>query len=383
MYEDEGSNDFAGVESDLDADFMNGEVIPDIDEAIISLTDEEKDALRLEVRSVVKKIDHSIMDLGGLLYRVFASKSFEKYGWETFPEYCEHEVGRKERYCRYLMSIWYGLTYKITDQEHKDAVLDLGFSKAARLIPHLNDANVEEVLKDIDGLTVTEVEDYIKVKKGKKEPVESDEEVRKFSVDLLQTQLENLQLGLRVARDITGSVSVGHGLDLMATEFIAGHSEAGTAKAELVRAHVRALQDLTGSDYAPSIDIPMLEGMMQKAIGEPDLVRGKISSAAKGPLTLKEFIIFMGSGEHESLLDAQAEDEALDDGPLDTEPEENEEHPAGCGCGECYTPGDGSQTNEWGCLPSEDVCLAHDEPLVDDQRCSEGQKKVLGEENSE
>jgi len=31
--------------------------------------------------------------------------------------------------------------------------------------------------------------------------------------------------------------------------------------------------------------------------------------------------------------------------------------------------------NSWGCIPSEDVCLAHDEPLVNRVRCSEGRKR--------
>lgn len=37
------------------------------------------------------------------------------------------------------------------------------------------------------------------------------------------------------------------------------------------------------------------------------------------------------------------------------------------------------ETNKWGCIPSEDVCLAHDEPLIDMERCSEGKIEPLGQ----
>jgi len=300
----EGLEDFEVMESDIDDAIIDERADAlDFKTAVMELTAEEKDALRQEIKDIVEGIDTNILKLGGCLYKVLGSKSFLEWGFETFDEYAEYEVKRKRRWCEYIMGVWYAITFKIQSDEIRDRLIAMGTSKAGRLAPHITEENAQELLDEVETLTVAETEGHLRKRRRKEKGLpEEKEELRKVQLELTVSQRDVMKSALEVARAVAGVNGTGEQLSLICTEFLSSHSAPGLAKEELIAAHVDGLKTLTGCNYEPSVGGDILAVLMQEGMSNPEGIRSKIKSTVKGPLTLKEFVIFMESGEFPSTV---------------------------------------------------------------------------------
>ena len=285
------------------------------------LGEDEKLVLREQAKTIVENIGVGFWSLGEVLYRIYGSRAYISYGWETFKEFCEMELGYKSRRCEYLMSLHVCLTQKLTSEEFRSRLKALGWTKASRLAPYLTEDNAEKMLKDVEGLTVGEVESYIKERSPKKPKEATDEEhppkemepgdhpVPPMEFNLALDQYRNVQTALAIAQEITGSDKKSHQLDMIALEFVSDHAASSEAKTEIIAKHLAALKGLTGVSYEPSMTMEMLEGVIESSLGNPDIVREKINSTVRGPLTLKEFVIFLRSGALSEMVAPEPEPE--------------------------------------------------------------------------
>lgn len=308
--------DFSDMESEIDEVITDSGDLFKADPDDFSFTSEEKEKMRLQARGLVNTISESFVSLGGVLYKVFGSKSYIDYGFETFDEYCELDVGFKGRKCKYLISIWNAMENKLTDEDQKKRLKDMGWTKASRVAPYIDDNNAEEILKETEGMSVSEVEEAMSVHRGKrnrnKNQGEGDEEkpeIRQVSLDMIESHYRNLKEAMDLAGDITGSQSRSQQLDLLATEFLSSHSSAGTAKGELIETHVRALKSLTGSEYEPSGAGDIMKTLIDATIEDPEKMREKISSPGAGEVLLREFREFLDSKDLSPLFTKPAVNE--------------------------------------------------------------------------
>lgn len=295
-----GFEDFTDLENEVNEIIADSKKIFEVDPKDFVFSVEEKNDMRLEARKLADTISESFVNLGGVLYKVFASKAYEDFGFETFDEYCELDVGYQRRKCQYLMSIWNAMENKLTDESVKKRLKDLGWTKASRIAPHITDANAEEILKEVEGLGVSEVEEAMSIRRGKKNKKSSEErqgldaeDVRQLSLDIIKPHYDNLKLAMDLAGEITGTQSKGQQLDLLATEFLTSNSTPGTAKSELVEVHLKGLKSLTGSSYEPSGAGDILVSLIDASLLNPEKLRSDIENPGNGDVTLKEFREFL------------------------------------------------------------------------------------------
>jgi len=266
---------------------------------VIDLTAEEIEDLRVRTKSVVSTISDSFVELGGLLYKTFASKAYESWGWETFREYCSFEIQRSERSCRYLMSIHHALEFRLTEDEHKERLKALGWTKASRVAPYINDANAEEILDNVEGFNVEEVQGYMQKHKPKKKKdedvVDKDEQVRRLELDMVESQFRVLKEAMSLAGEIGNTKSKGQQLEYISLEFLSGQSQVGAyGKEERIELHLKSLKQLTGEVYMPEVSDPaaVFGDTIKEALDSPEMVREAIGEEGDGDVTLMEFLAY-------------------------------------------------------------------------------------------
>lgn len=113
------------------------------------------------VPHLLDNIDHDYFKLGGVLSVIQANGWFQDRGFETFRAYVEGEGGIMYRKAMYLIGIYNGL---VASGVKWDQVKHLGWTKLVELTPHLTPENVDEWVGVAEGMTVAQLQDYIKAK---------------------------------------------------------------------------------------------------------------------------------------------------------------------------------------------------------------------------
>ena len=101
-------------------------------------------------------VDVNLFHMGGLLQRVIDNGWFGDY--ESFGEYVFETFGFKERKARYLIEIYASL---VTNMIPYAKVKGLGWTKLKELARFLTKENVDEWVKKVEGLSVSEVKALI------------------------------------------------------------------------------------------------------------------------------------------------------------------------------------------------------------------------------
>lgn len=107
-------------------------------------------------------VDVNLFHMGGLLQRVIDNGWFGEY--ESFGEYVFETFGFKERKARYLIEIYSSL---VTNLIPYDKVKGLGWTKLKELARFLTKENVDEWVKKVEGLSVSEVKALLAGEKDK------------------------------------------------------------------------------------------------------------------------------------------------------------------------------------------------------------------------
>ena len=176
---------------------------------------------------------------GELLYEVTRNKYWREWNvtedgisrkYESFEEYVEQELGFKRRKAYDLIDIY--RTFIVDLKLPVDKLKEISWSKARLVTKIVNDENVEDVLKEIEPMTVREVKTMVKEKRKDDPTLKSttysdDEDFVRIQLMLAPAQAENLHHALETASKISGSEKPSNNIDLICTDFLSSTAATG------------------------------------------------------------------------------------------------------------------------------------------------------------
>lgn len=177
-----------------------------------------------EVREEIKKkvvfYREAWLELAKYLYRVQLCKDYEKWGFETFYDYVEHELQIYEREARWWIQILKKFVLDLGVDE--DVLRELPWSKLRYVASVANRKNVKQVLSVVKEKTQDEVIDWAaNASKGKADMPEF--ETMKFSVT--KDQKKTIVKAMEEAKKIAQNHSDGHILEMICMDFLADHPD--------------------------------------------------------------------------------------------------------------------------------------------------------------
>lgn len=222
--------------------------------------------VRRRAKDLSQTLDLGYVELARILYQVYDTPIegdaqrgpvYRAWGYESFGEYAEKELGLHQKKAERLRKIWYILEIqcKDMDPELKERLVNLGYSKVRELVRvitlrsapiwieqaehmsyrQLNAAVVEEVRRQgVEAAVLGSADGGASPTEGgeaeERLPTFDEEEREVFKqkrFDLAPSQLENVSTALKKASAMSGSVKEGHLLDLICTDFLASNDLVG------------------------------------------------------------------------------------------------------------------------------------------------------------
>lgn len=240
-----------------------------------SMLAEAEEALRKEAKALVREIEKKYWDLGRVLYDVYdgvpggyrslmsgdgaltkRQALFNKWGYNSFGEYCEREVGIRRRtgenirYAYYWFSIHLDVNTGILNK-----VRALGRSKVYQLAGFVNSQNIEEWIKRAESLTFDELVKAIKQAKAvaavaddeerghevpdeksatpDAKPLPKPEELHVLQTSLYEGQWQTWQAAFERAKSISKSDKIGHNLELICQDFLMNNDFGKTPEGDI------------------------------------------------------------------------------------------------------------------------------------------------------
>ena len=237
---------------------------PDVTEEDLLRAEAE---LREEVKDLRKRINFTYWDLGRVLYDVYdgvpggyralmkgrGSRSerqdlFTKWGYKSFGDYCQREVGLRTRTGENLRYAyyWFAIDQKI-DQKVIDQLIPLGRSRIYLLAGVATAKNVGKWIERAKGLTHEDLKKLIKTAKSVanamnpeagESPGETmaenggDDDVKKLpkpegwhniSASLADAQWDIFQQAIERSKGMSGSDKLGNNITLICQDFLANN----------------------------------------------------------------------------------------------------------------------------------------------------------------
>lgn len=121
--------------------------------------------VRREARGLSKQIDKAYIELAEMLYTIYDTPAFNDgsqapvytafWGYSSFPEYVQEELGIHPKRAQRLMRIWYKLGIKLADLDGdiKKRIVALGFSKVRELVRVLTYKNAHSWVERAEQLS--------------------------------------------------------------------------------------------------------------------------------------------------------------------------------------------------------------------------------------
>lgn len=237
---------------------------------------EAENSLRAEAREIVKDIDNRYWDLGRVLYDVYdgvpggyrglvggdgaratRQELFRKWGYGSFGEYAEKEVGIRKRSAENLRYayFWFAITLDLPSQI-VDQIKALGRSKVYQLSGFVTQDTITLWVDRAKDLTFDELKSAIKQAKAvsagrmaditeldpKGDGKEADpsspalpkpEELHHVSTALYDGQFDTFESAMKRAKGLSGSDKMGHNMELICQDFLANNDFGATAKKDV------------------------------------------------------------------------------------------------------------------------------------------------------
>lgn len=222
--------------------------------------------IRRRAKELAHDLDLGYMELARILYQVYDAPVegdrqrgavFTTWGYTSFGEYAEKELGLHQKKAERLRLIFYTLEVQLAgmEPEIKERVVNLGYSKVRELIRVITLRNAEMWLEQAEHMTYRQLYGAV-VEEKKRQGIEEGilgpgggaserddamasgaqdafvpelgagvekETFKQERFDLAPAQLENVLLALKLCGQISGSDKKGHLLDLICTDFLAGN----------------------------------------------------------------------------------------------------------------------------------------------------------------
>lgn len=170
--------------------------------------------VRREIRALTKTIDATYRRLGALLKEVRDKELWKEYGYASFEEFCEKEIGYRDRKVRYLIATVEGFERAgVTEEE----AAELDASRAQTIAPVLTQQNKESWLSKAHSMPVRELRREVARSQGHAVPETAP---RPWTVMLFDNQREEIEQGMVLAGKAAGTDNRGEMLVAMSREFV-------------------------------------------------------------------------------------------------------------------------------------------------------------------
>lgn len=233
-------------------DDSDGVEVPEESENFIPGSKTWSRKIRRQAKSLASNLETGYMELARILYTVYDTPQdgdvtkpplFQAWGYNSFADYAEEELGLHRRKAERLRRIWYKLEVELEglDSKIKERIVKLGWSKTRELVRVLTVRNAKDWVDKAEKLNYPELLEalskYTTEREARiREAESSDEEPNpddldpavpdadKFKVEtfsLAEPQLESVKTALERASELSTSKKKGHNLDLICTDFLA------------------------------------------------------------------------------------------------------------------------------------------------------------------
>lgn len=136
--------------------------------------------LRTKAKTLSKALEQGYMELAKILYEVFSTPidndpknppMYVAWGFTSFAQYADEELGLDRRKAERLRAIWYRLSVELCDLDDitRQRVINLGWTKVRELIRVLTLRNAQEWVDKAEGCTQQELQNAIRVYLEKKD----------------------------------------------------------------------------------------------------------------------------------------------------------------------------------------------------------------------
>ena len=235
-------------------------------------------SLRTRAKLTVKKLEAGYMDLAKMLYQIWDTPVdgdpknkplFKDWGFDTFGEYVERELGFGVRKAERLKKIWAHLLELDLSPELEVRLIGLGWTKVRELVHVLTDRNAEEWISKAEHYTYEQIEDAVrkygeevdKIDEARKQFAEDDELPEELAKDaaipdpedffpekfrFAKAQYDNVMLALDKAKQLSHSQSKTHNFDLICTDFLASNDFLAAQDPDRIVMYLRKIERAFG-----------------------------------------------------------------------------------------------------------------------------------------
>ena len=185
---------------------------------------DRREAVRHVTQQVTHMKDRLHAVMGEMLYEISVNKYWRDWDYRSFEEYLESECEVSRRTAFYYISVY--RTFVIELGIPADEMRELEWSKAKEIVNLVDKDNWKEVIDLVATMSVSEVKDYVSTtrtpdtSKPAKITDEDDPVSKRMSFRLADSQYENIERALEIAKSMSGSDKSGNQLDLICTTFI-------------------------------------------------------------------------------------------------------------------------------------------------------------------
>ena len=189
----------------------------------------EYDDVRKQILVSLKGLEDKSWDVSVLLEKVYERGLYTAWGYSSFEQYVNEEMGIQMRKAQYLVNIqkW----SKLMPDSVKAWIREIGWTKARLLTSIVTVENASEWKAKIAGKTVIEIVDLIKGERQRLEAEEgedgeggnetTEEKPRNLNFKVFPAQEENIKRALEHAEGPAKSDKPGNLIDLICTEYMA------------------------------------------------------------------------------------------------------------------------------------------------------------------
>jgi hypothetical protein len=236
--------------------------------------------LRARAKALVKKLEDGYMDLAKLLWQVYDTPVdgdpknkplFMEWGFRSFGEYAEQELGIHQRKAERLRKIWKALVDLDLGPDFQSRVARLGWTKVRELIRVMTDTNAEEWVAKAEHYNYLQVTAAVKQYETEIEKIEKAREALADAADdelptealpeatipdpedffpekfvFAAAQHDNVKLALGKAAQLSNSTSKNNNFDLICTDFLASNDFLAADDPDRVVKYLRKIERAFG-----------------------------------------------------------------------------------------------------------------------------------------
>lgn len=144
----------------------------------------QQDDLRNKAKTLSKALEQGYMELAKILYEVFSTPidndpknppMYMAWGYTSFTQYADEELGLDRRKAERLRAIWYRLSVELCDLDDitRARIINLGWTKVRELIRVLTLRNAQEWVEKAEGCSQQELQNAVRVYIEKRESLKA------------------------------------------------------------------------------------------------------------------------------------------------------------------------------------------------------------------